>query len=125
VAGRFRQPADGHGKADRYIGVEQAKLIAQRTDVLVAPVLMAGQSPYHMEFPGTITLSSATIQQVYFEAAQRTIGSIALTRFPQNHRRPKNRINVANGSTAQALGRLGRDQPSLNDLLNAPRHRRA
>jgi creatinine amidohydrolase len=54
---------------DYYAGVEEAKLIAQRTDVLVAPVLLAGQSPYHMEFPGTITLSSQTIQQVYFEAA--------------------------------------------------------
>jgi creatinine amidohydrolase len=55
---------------DFYAGVEEAKLIAQRTDLLVAPVLMAGQSPYHMEFPGTITLSAQTIQQVYFEAAQ-------------------------------------------------------
>jgi len=55
---------------DYYAGVDEAKLIAQRTDVLVAPVLLAGQSPYHMEFPGTITLSSQTIQQVYFEAAQ-------------------------------------------------------
>src|SRR5271168_3804033 len=36
-------------------GVERAKLIAQRTDVLVAPVIMAGSSPYHMGFPGTIT----------------------------------------------------------------------
>jgi creatinine amidohydrolase len=58
---------------DYYAGVEEAKLIAQRTDVLVAPVLLAGQSPYHMEFPGTITLSSQTIQQVYFEAAQSLI----------------------------------------------------
>jgi creatinine amidohydrolase len=58
---------------DFYIGVEQSKLIAQKTDVLVAPVLMAGQSPYHMEFPGTITLSSETIQQVYFETAQSLI----------------------------------------------------
>jgi creatinine amidohydrolase len=58
---------------DYYIGVEQAKLIAQRTDVLVAPVLMAGQSPYHMEFPGTITLSADTIQKVYFETAQSLI----------------------------------------------------
>jgi creatinine amidohydrolase len=58
---------------DYYVGVEEAKLIAQRTDVLVAPVLLAGQSPYHMEFPGTITLSSETIQQVYFEAAQSLI----------------------------------------------------
>jgi creatinine amidohydrolase len=58
---------------DYYAGVEEAKLIAQRTDVLVAPILLAGQSPYHMEFPGTITLSSQTIQQVYFEAAQSLI----------------------------------------------------
>jgi creatinine amidohydrolase len=58
---------------DFYAGVEEAKLIAQRTDVLVAPVLLAGQSPYHMDFPGTITLSSVTLQQVYFEAAQSLI----------------------------------------------------
>jgi creatinine amidohydrolase len=51
-------------------GLERAKLVAQKTDVLVAPILMPGNSPYHMEFPGTITLSSQTIQQVYFEAAQ-------------------------------------------------------
>ena len=51
-------------------GLERAKLIAQRTDVLVAPILMPGNSPYHMEFAGTISLSSQTIQQVYFEAAQ-------------------------------------------------------
>src|SRR5712691_6379107 len=58
---------------DFYAGVEEAKLIAQRTDVLVAPVLMAGQSPYHMDFPGTITLSADTIQRVYFETAQSLI----------------------------------------------------
>ena len=58
---------------DYYSGVEEAKLIAQRTDVLVAPVLLVGQSPYHMEFPGTITLSSETIERVYFEAAQSLI----------------------------------------------------
>ena len=51
-------------------GVERAKLVAQQTDVLVAPILMPGNSPYHMEFAGTISLSSQTIQQVYFEAAQ-------------------------------------------------------
>ncbi|MDA0993700.1 MAG: creatininase family protein [Proteobacteria bacterium] len=54
-------------------GVERAKLIAQRTDVLVAPILMPGQSPYHMGFPGTITLSSETIQAVYVEAAASLI----------------------------------------------------
>lgn len=51
-------------------GLERAKLVAQKADVLVAPILLPGNSPYHMEFPGTIALSSQTIQQVYFEAAQ-------------------------------------------------------
>jgi len=53
--------------------VEEAKLIAQRTDVLVAPVLLPGNSPYHMGFAGTITLSPDTIQRVFFEAAQSLI----------------------------------------------------
>jgi creatinine amidohydrolase len=48
-------------------GVEQCKLIAQERDVLVAPVLMAGQSPYHMAFSGSITLSADTIIQVHME----------------------------------------------------------
>jgi creatinine amidohydrolase len=52
---------------------EEAKLIAQRTDVLVAPILLPGNSPYHMEFPGTITLSAETVERVYFEAAQSLI----------------------------------------------------
>jgi creatinine amidohydrolase len=58
---------------DYYSGEELAKLIAQKTDVLVAPVLMPGISPYHMEFPGTITLSPDTVQRVYFEAAQSLV----------------------------------------------------
>ena len=51
-------------------GLERAKLVAQQTDVLVAPILMPGNSPYHMGFAGTITLPAETIQKVYFEAAQ-------------------------------------------------------
>jgi creatinine amidohydrolase len=58
---------------DYFNGVERAKLVAQRTDVLVAPILLPGQSPYHMEFPGTITLSAETLQRVYVEAAQSLI----------------------------------------------------
>jgi creatinine amidohydrolase len=58
---------------DYFSGIERAKLIAQKTDVLVAPVLYAGLSPYHMELPGTIALSADTIQRVYFEAAQSLI----------------------------------------------------
>ena len=54
-------------------GVERAKLIAQRTDVLVAPIMMPGQSPYHMGFAGSITLSAETIQAVFVEAAESLI----------------------------------------------------
>jgi creatinine amidohydrolase len=58
---------------DYFTGEELAKLIAQKTDVLVAPILLPGISAYHMEFPGTITLSADTVQRVYFEAAQSLI----------------------------------------------------
>ena len=51
-------------------GVERAKLVAQRADALVAPILLPGQSPYHMGFAGSITLPSTLIQEVYVEAAK-------------------------------------------------------
>lgn len=54
-------------------GVERAKLVAQRADVLVAPILLPGQSPYHMGFAGTVTLPSTLIQEVYVEAAKSLI----------------------------------------------------
>jgi len=54
-------------------GVERCKLIAQERDILVAPVLMAGQSPYHMGFAGTITLSADTIIKVHLEAVESLI----------------------------------------------------
>lgn len=58
---------------DFIMGVERSKLVAQQRDVLVAPVLMAGQSPYHMGFSGTITLSAETIVSVHLEAVQSLI----------------------------------------------------
>ncbi len=51
-------------------GLERAKLVAQRTDVLVAPILFPGNSPYHLGFAGTISLPAELIQEVFFEAAQ-------------------------------------------------------
>ena len=38
---------------DFFNGLERAKLVAQKTDVLVAPILFPGNSPYHMGFAGT------------------------------------------------------------------------
>ena len=52
---------------------ERAKLIAQKTEVLVAPILLPGLSPYRMEFPGTISLSHETLQRVYLEAVQSLV----------------------------------------------------
>ena len=54
-------------------GVERCKLIAQQRDILVAPILMAGQSPYHMGFAGTITMKQETIIQVHMEAIESLI----------------------------------------------------
>lgn len=65
---------------DHLNGEERAKLIAQRVDVLVAPILLPGQSPYHMEFAGTVTLPSTLIQEVYVEAA-RSLLRHGFTRF--------------------------------------------
>ena len=58
---------------DFIAGVERCKLIAQERDILCAPVLMAGQSPYHMGFAGTITLTADTIMKVHLEAADSLI----------------------------------------------------
>ncbi len=54
-------------------GVERCKLIAQQRDILVCPILMAGQSPYHMGFAGSITLSAETILKVHLEAIESLI----------------------------------------------------
>ena len=54
-------------------GIERCKLIAQERDILVCPVLMAGQSPYHMGFSVTITLSAETILKVHLEAVESLI----------------------------------------------------
>ena len=106
---------------DFYNGTAEAELIAQQTDVLVAPILMPGNSPYHMGFPGTITLSAETLEKVYFEAAQSLIahgfkrfillnahgGNAATTRFIVD------RINQETSATAVDLDQA--IQPFLDD----------
>ena len=94
---------------DYYSGVEQSKLIALRTDILVAPILFVGQSPYHLAFPGSIALSAETLQRVYFEAAQSLInqGFKRILLYGQSRARYAER-------TAGALGVAG-----------AGRHRRS
>ena len=53
--------------------LEMALLVAQQCEVVVAPALMVGYSEHHMGFPGTLTLSTDTLQQVIFEVAQALI----------------------------------------------------
>ncbi len=97
---------------DYFAGEELAKLIAQRTDVLVAPILLPGISPYHMEFPGTIALSSDTVQRVYIEAAQSLIHHgfrrflIFTSHMGNQHvsRYIADRINQETAGTAVELG---------------------
>jgi creatinine amidohydrolase len=107
-------------------GTEEAKLIAQRTDVLVAPILMPGNSPYHLEFPGTISLSAETIERVYFEAVQSLIhhgfrrfmllnahgGNAATTRFIVD------RINQETPGIAVELGDAA--APFLKTIVASP-----
>jgi creatinine amidohydrolase len=54
---------------DSYEAIETSKLIAQKADVLVAPVALAGLSSHHMGFPGTITLTPETFEAVVYETA--------------------------------------------------------
>lgn len=58
---------------DHLNGVERAKRLALRTDVLVVPILFPGQSPYHMGFAGTVTLPSTLVQEVYVESVKSLI----------------------------------------------------
>jgi creatinine amidohydrolase len=63
-----------HGKhlplgTDSYDTIEISKLIAQKTEVVVAPAVLAGLSSHHMGFPGTITLTPETFEAVIYETA--------------------------------------------------------
>jgi creatinine amidohydrolase len=64
-----------HGKHlaednDAFTALEISKRVAEKTGVLVAPVMPFGYSPHHMGFPGTITLSFETLVRVYKEACK-------------------------------------------------------
>lgn len=117
--------------SDFYTGVERAKLIAQRTDILVAPILFVGQAAYHMDFPGSITLSAETLQRVYFEAAQSLIrhgfrrllfynshiGNQQITRFVVdriNQETPAVALDLNDAITAVSLGSGAASNPTTS-----------
>lgn len=64
-----------HGKQlaednDAYTALEVSKRVAEKTGVLVAPVMPFGYSPHHMGFPGSVTLSFQTLVNVYKEVCK-------------------------------------------------------
>jgi creatinine amidohydrolase len=54
---------------DSYGAIEISKLIAQKAEAVVAPVVLAGLSSHHLGFPGTITLTPETFEAVVYETA--------------------------------------------------------
>jgi len=64
-----------HGKHlaednDAFTALEISKRVAEKTGVLVTPVMPFGYSPHHMGFPGSITLSFETLVAVYKEVCR-------------------------------------------------------
>lgn len=64
-----------HGKHlaednDAFTAIEISKRVAEKTGVLVAPVMPFGYSPHHMGFPGSVTLSFDTLVRVYKEVCK-------------------------------------------------------
>jgi len=59
--------------ADILGAIELSKRISARTNVLVAPILMVGYSEYHSGFPGTLSISPETMEQVVFECVESLI----------------------------------------------------
>jgi creatinine amidohydrolase len=58
---------------DFLIAFYTSLLIAEKSDVIVAPVVFVGFAEHHMGFPGTMTISTETLIQVVVEAAKSLI----------------------------------------------------
>ncbi len=55
---------------DYLSAIEISKKISAETGVIVVPVLMVGYSEYHSGFPGTLSISPETMEQVVFECIE-------------------------------------------------------
>lgn len=67
-----------HGKhlptgTDYFGALEFSQRISAKTEVVVAPILMVGYSEYHSGFPGTLSVSPETMEQVVFECVESLI----------------------------------------------------
>jgi creatinine amidohydrolase len=59
--------------SDYYQAFSVAEKISERTQVVVAPVLLVGYSEYHSGFPGTLSIKPETMEQVVFECVESLI----------------------------------------------------
>jgi creatinine amidohydrolase len=59
---------------DTFEAVAISKQISAETGVVTAPVLTVGYSIYHAGFPGTLSISPETMEQVLFEVVETLIG---------------------------------------------------
>ena len=58
---------------DFFAAIEISKKISAETGVIVAPILMVGYSEYHSDFPGTLSITPETMEQVVFECIESLI----------------------------------------------------
>ncbi len=97
---------------DFYEAFGIAKKISEKTGVIVAPLVFAAYSEYHMGFPGTVSVKTETLEQYLFECVSSLIrhGFKKIMFF--NYHGGNNivqaklihRINHTTSATAMAIG---------------------
>lgn len=97
---------------DYYGATELCKLIAQETDILVAPPLAVGLSKYHMGFPGTLTLKPETFEAVLYETTECLI-KYGFKRFIFYNGHGGNKVSLHN-----VIRKINQRTPATAVLLN-------
>jgi creatinine amidohydrolase len=59
---------------DRYEAEDVAVAVAERTGVLVAPTIPYGDADHHLDFPGTVSLSTETVVAVLTDVYESLVG---------------------------------------------------
>ncbi len=111
---------------DIYAATEFCKLVAQRADAIVAPVVLAGLSAHHLGFAGSLTLSPETFEQVLYETVEALIHhGIRKIGFYNGHGGNRasmanviTRINNSTVATAVDLGQV--DVPAADSPYETP-----
>lgn len=111
---------------DSYAAIELCKLVAQRADAVVVPVVLAGLSAHHLGFAGSLTLAPQTFEQVLFETVESLIyHGIRKVAFYNGHGGNRasmanviTRINNSTVATAVDLGQV--EVPPVESPYESP-----